>query len=447
MSVSRVKNYRTDKYLKEFVDLNSLVKDSNNFYTITKKGKTKILNRKLLDDYIEQVADSTLNVTSKFVEKVKSLGGIYSDEEQKLGSLMNKLNAKVRDNNDISQKIKDKANFINDDEEELNKFLESEEEMTKPIGSVDLLKEMKKLSEPESVDLNETFMAEEQVPEQIEQTKESLEQELETSSQQIKHLVDFVMNMDINKRDEFSEKIRVLEERVRTLNKELENEYQGIGNLFELELASEINKLSVSVSALANQINAPNPDDPNISTDPKEPEPEQVASDTTITGPQKVKRYHPIPLGEFFGSIESDIDWDRELLQTILSSKMTAQEIIESSENVITEFGRKINVLKRKSDTIEEYNELRQMAFCVMRNLQRGSRSKTASMKVSDLVTLYSGGKYSQESPKQFGENKNFIPKINKVKLSPGDIYIKSESGPSLKYAPRTSRITTDNYL
>jgi len=99
------------------------------------------------------------------------------------------------------------------------------------------------------------------------------------------------------------------------------------------------------------------------------------------------QRYHPNSLLLFFNS-STYPEWDLVLEANVLKMEVSKEEIVSIMEDIITTYGTKIFVKKRKSDTREELNELIQLQFCVMRNLQMGSRAKTATVKLSDLVKI-----------------------------------------------------------
>jgi len=102
---------------------------------------------------------------------------------------------------------------------------------------------------------------------------------------------------------------------------------------------------------------------------------------------QYKKRYHETSLRLFFQN-SSVPNWDPVLESNIMSLDIPKREIVEMMEQVISEYGPVIHVTKRKSSTLEELNELVQLQFCVMRNLHMGPRTRTATVKLSDLENL-----------------------------------------------------------
>ncbi|KAH9244349.1 hypothetical protein BASA81_018245 [Batrachochytrium salamandrivorans] len=114
-----------------------------------------------------------------------------------------------------------------------------------------------------------------------------------------------------------------------------------------------------------------------------------------------VKRSHPQSLLLYFGSYNSP-DWDPELAESIKSIELSKKEIEYYSDTVIKEYGSKIFVEKRKSSSREEMNELIQLQFCVMRNLNKGPRFRTANVKLSDLDKLKQASAASQAGPRIF---------------------------------------------
>ena len=112
-----------------------------------------------------------------------------------------------------------------------------------------------------------------------------------------------------------------------------------------------------------------------------------------------VKRYHPNSLLCYFGSATSP-DWDNELVESVKAMDLTDADVVWFSDTIVSEYGKKIFVKKRLSGTKEELNELMQLQFCVMRNLNKGSRSRTANVKLSDLAKLKEAATASKQGPK-----------------------------------------------
>ncbi|KAH9259025.1 hypothetical protein BASA81_002645 [Batrachochytrium salamandrivorans] len=112
-----------------------------------------------------------------------------------------------------------------------------------------------------------------------------------------------------------------------------------------------------------------------------------------------VRRYHPESLMMYFGSI-SNPDWDTELVESIKSLDITKEQIEWYSNTVVAKYGQKIFVKERKSSSREEMNELIQLQFCAMRNLNKGTRHKTANVKLSDLEKIKQAARASQQGPR-----------------------------------------------
>lgn len=134
----------------------------------------------------------------------------------------------------------------------------------------------------------------------------------------------------------------------------------------------------------------PRPPDPGPVAEPK---PSVSGSQPIVgTGSDSEKlqyrpRVHPDVIEIFFGQ-SSYPEWDPDLEKKLMSMELSEARRIEIMEDVIAEYGTKIFIKARKGSSKEELNELVQLQFCVMRNLQRGPRAKTASVKVSDLVRM-----------------------------------------------------------
>lgn len=114
---------------------------------------------------------------------------------------------------------------------------------------------------------------------------------------------------------------------------------------------------------------------------------ESAAAGVTVPLANKPK-YHLRAIDEFFGS-KVRPEWDTDLLNRIKAETYTKDEIIKNCDTIIKTYGDKFLIYERKSDgDKEEYNELRQLQFCLERGLQKGSRSRQALVKLSDLTGL-----------------------------------------------------------
>jgi len=227
--------------------------------------------------------------------------------------------------------------------------------------------------------------------------------------------------------DEKKDEIQKLKQDELKIRNSLNNQYVGINNLFETPLADEINRLSIAVSNLTKSL-MPQQLPPPVPPIPPIPGPEMIPDNPEILNEIKplsnvvVKRYHPFQLTLFFD--DSNVpEWDYELQDKIMNNDMSKNEVIEFMENIIKDFGNKIQVKKYKSNGDKaELNELQQMAFCVMRNLQKGSRYKTANVKLSDLINLTTAS--SQPSSYYFFPKKK--PEIKKTQIENNKIQFKS---------------------
>lgn len=97
-----------------------------------------------------------------------------------------------------------------------------------------------------------------------------------------------------------------------------------------------------------------------------------------------IDRYHKTSLKLFF---ENEVypKWDNQLEKNILSLKISKDQVIKMMDSVITQYGQKIFVYERKSDTLTELNELIQLQFCIERSLHMGPRVPTATVELSKL--------------------------------------------------------------
>lgn len=119
---------------------------------------------------------------------------------------------------------------------------------------------------------------------------------------------------------------------------------------------------------------------------PSAENPKTVAPSFGVSTPAAVekKRYHPESLLYYFGDDQRP-EWDLELETNILARSKNSRA---KSEMVLKNYGSIIFISEVKSDTAEEFNELCQLQFCVLRNLARGTRTKSALVPIKTLIDL-----------------------------------------------------------
>jgi hypothetical protein len=100
-------------------------------------------------------------------------------------------------------------------------------------------------------------------------------------------------------------------------------------------------------------------------------------------------KYYKMSVLFYFGSINRP-EWDTELEKNVFDSKMSKQDIISFSDSIIFKHGKDIFVSKRANDSIEQFHELIQLQFCILRNLARGIRTKSALVPISSLMAFSS---------------------------------------------------------
>lgn len=120
-----------------------------------------------------------------------------------------------------------------------------------------------------------------------------------------------------------------------------------------------------------------------------EPISDPAPSDSTIIGSKPEThpvKYWPFQIKLLFGTSEGDIPWDKELENNVFESDISKSELVAFMDALIMEYGNRILVEDRKTETKEEFHEIIQMVYCVMRNLQRGTRAPMAMVPVSSLM-------------------------------------------------------------
>ena len=117
---------------------------------------------------------------------------------------------------------------------------------------------------------------------------------------------------------------------------------------------------------------------------------EQVLSDEKLMSGAEMQTNKEIPAVYHVPSVTLFLgnppQWDPELYKNIMNLELSKEQIAKMMASVIQEYGQKIFVYAAKTQSKEELNELVQLQFCVMRNLHRGARAKTAEIPISSLV-------------------------------------------------------------
>jgi len=165
--------------------------------------------------------------------------------------------------------------------------------------------------------------------------------------------------------------------------------------------------------------------DPVEPGDVNENAPQVIGTGSTDKNPYKV-RYHETSLKLFFQN-SSYPAWDHILESNILGLEISKDEIVDMMESVIREFGSKIFVHKRKSETLVELNELVQLQFCILRNLHIGDRSRTAQVKLSDLTNLQRAAAGANQEQQNLGDNQTNQPLNRVLDQGPAQIQTKTE--------------------
>ncbi len=143
---------------------------------------------------------------------------------------------------------------------------------------------------------------------------------------------------------------------------------------------------------------------------------------TTATGPSVIEKhppkYHLVPLLLIFGTNKAPMPWDLELEDNVFKSGLGPSERISYMDMIIKNYGSLIFVTERKSDSLEELNELIQMQYCYVRNLQRGTRTKQAMVPISSLVSFANQlGVGSQPPSTQSPVRNDFVQPLDSVSV------------------------------
>ncbi len=141
-----------------------------------------------------------------------------------------------------------------------------------------------------------------------------------------------------------------------------------------------------------------------------EPMPVQQPLEASLSsggsGPKPFKeRYHPNSLQLYFGS-STYPEWDLELETSVQKLELTTKGTIMFMDDIIKQYGPKIFVSERKSETREELNELMQLQFTILRSLKKpfkGVSGQTATVKLADLIKIDRLANNGTSPPKSSG--------------------------------------------
>lgn len=155
------------------------------------------------------------------------------------------------------------------------------------------------------------------------------------------------------------------------------------------------NPPSTAVETLSENVAMPTvpPDQEPVTS--SEPVPVQQPLEASLSsggsGPKPFKeRYHPNSLQLYFGS-STYPEWDLELETSVQKLELSTKGTIMFMDDIIKQYGPKIFVSERKSETREELNELMQLQFTILRSLKKpfkGVSGQTATVKLADLIKI-----------------------------------------------------------
>jgi hypothetical protein len=121
-------------------------------------------------------------------------------------------------------------------------------------------------------------------------------------------------------------------------------------------------------------------------------------------------KYHKFQVALFFGSAENP-SWDNELTKTLESLDIPPETRSMMMNEIIKANGSKMMIPKKESkDDKDELLVLLQLHFCIERNLHRGTRTKSASISIGNLIGLrnqVSGNNVPAEEVDPFVEANN----------------------------------------
>ena len=183
---------------------------------------------------------------------------------------------------------------------------------------------------------------------------------------------------------------------------------QELGRIHRKNIESKTNMFGDSGATPLPPPEVP-PPEPSVMGDSQAPppptQPQDVVPFATDEPKQEHKvKYYPNQILLYFGSTTKP-DWDQELEANVFSMKMSSDEIGFAIDNIISAYKEQLFIKQRQSTTLEELHELMQLQFCILRNLQRGTRAKMAMVPVSSLVNFASKlAPQQQQQPVQPGE-------------------------------------------
>lgn len=406
------------KIAREIIFINTVSKEPDFLpYTGSSIKKGKLPENPKTLDTIEKIVDSNVEISDAFKEKsMKYLNSSKTADVERISKLKEALD-KAEINNKFYQEFKARPlieNLVGSKRvEEWKKETEEMSALQKTV--VEQLTNEEELRNKEDQEIEDVKAElqikaalderEIEVPENFFGLKDDLLEATKHdgyTEKQIQDVYDSLKNKDKN------EVIKVWGEILRNLKplglkKSLKLEEDPEEEIVPTPLTLQEEEIMpvpqlAEPDTVAGLLAAPDAQMPN-QDDPEAPEAQQAPATGPMTEKKEtvyesgtgkrpfIKRYHEKSILLYFNN-SSYPDWDTTLEANIMKMKATREEIVSMMEDIIAEYGKKIFVSRRKSDTKEELNELIQLQFCVLRNLQLGPRAKTANVKLSDLVKI-----------------------------------------------------------
>ncbi len=170
-------------------------------------------------------------------------------------------------------------------------------------------------------------------------------------------------------------------------------------NMSDMQILLHLENLRKNTQSVAGSVSTfqPSPESPESSEPGLTQEVSQPSQPSEPIGPETIQfgikqsvsehqaKYHTSSILFYFGS-KTNPDWDTELEKNVFDSGYNSDDIITGIDSIIDRFGSELFVYERKSESLEEFHELIQLQFCLLRNLQRGTRTKMAMVPISSLT-------------------------------------------------------------
>lgn len=359
----------------------TIFKPNKKYYEIL-QDPSKRIDRKNLPTQYEQTFKSIIDKPVKITDE-SSTEEVVAEEVSAEEASAEEVSAEEVEQSESPPLSKKDEEIIKDLEEEINKFLGTKDNDPEDISNLDTLKN-ELINAMDKYGIGQiTRLKADDIFKIIKDSRNGED----ISNEQENDVLDFIQNLsDVQNLTEFQ---RLLDDLVEKLTPVTTTEPTTAQPQTTAEQPPQTTT-EESAQAIAETV---------------EPPTEQIDEATKIEEQIKLEReglretqakiapkfrYHPKAVTTFFESKDLP-KWDTVLEANIIKNEYSTEERIEIMNDIIEEYGKKIHVKERKSDTVEELIELMEIQWCFMRNLHLGNRqAQTANVDLNQLNKIKS---------------------------------------------------------